>query len=110
MKLFGGGRPDHPMADAREARRLLEELPAQDPAKALEELAHWHESLSHAEGFGPAQRIELLLMVDEAAQPRARKLTRDYLGQALGSRFQETRLWTALHEYWRQAGLAFARG
>jgi len=109
MKLFGGGRPDHPMADAREARRLLEELPAQDPARALEELANWHESLSHAEGFPPGQRVELLLMVDEAAQPRARKLTRDYLAQALGSRFQETRMWTVLHEYWRQAALALAR-
>ena len=110
MKLFGGGKPDHPMADARDARRILEELPAQDALKALDELAHWHESLSLAEGFAPAQRIELLLLVDDAAQPRARKLTRDYLGQALGSRFQENRLWTALHEYWRQAGLAFARG
>lgn len=110
MKLFGGGKPDHPMADAKDARRILEQLPAQDAAKALDELAHWHESLSLAEGFAPAQRIELLVLVDDAAQPRARKLTRDYLGQALGSRFQENRLWTALHEYWRQAGLAFARG
>jgi hypothetical protein len=110
MKLFGGGKPDHPMADAKDARRMLEELPAQDAAKALDELAHWHESLSLAEGFGPAQRIELLLLVDDAAQPRVRKLTRDYLAQAPGSRFQENRLWTALHEYWRQAGLAFARG
>ncbi|HEX9184655.1 MAG TPA: hypothetical protein VF876_15470 [Burkholderiales bacterium] len=110
MKLFGGGKPDHPMADAKDARRILEQLPAQDAVKALDELAHWHESLSLAEGFAPAQRIELLVLVDDAAQPRARKLTRDYLGQALGSRFQENRLWTALHEYWRQAGLAFARG
>jgi hypothetical protein len=109
MKLFGGGKPDHPMTDAKEARRILEELPAQDPVKALEEMAHWHESLSLAEGFRPEQRIELLLLVDDAAQARVRKLARDYLSQALGSRFQENRLWTALHEYWRQAGLALAR-
>ncbi len=109
MKLFGGGKPDHPMTDAKEARRILEELPAQDPVRALEELAHWHESLSLAEGFRPEQRIELLLLVDDAAQARVRKLTREYLSQALGSRFQENRLWTALHEYWRQAALALAR-
>jgi hypothetical protein len=109
MKLFGGGKPDHPMADAKDARRILEELPAQDAVKALDELAHWHESLSLAEGFRPEQRGELLLLVDDAAQPRARKLTRDYLAQAAGSRFQENRLWTALHEYWRQAALALAR-
>ena len=110
MKLFGGGKPDHPMTDAKEARRILEELPAQDAVKALEELAHWHESLSLAGGFRPEQRIELVLLVDAAAQARVRKLTLDYLSQALGSRFQENRLWTALHEYWRQAALAMARG
>jgi len=109
MKLFGGGKPDHPMTDAKEARRILGELPAQDAVRALEELAHWHESLSLAEGFRPEQRIELLLRVDDAAQARVCKLTRDYLTQALGSRFQENRLWTALHEYWRQAALALAR-
>jgi len=109
MKLFGGGKPDHPMTDAKEARRILGELPAQDAVRALEELAHWHESLSLAEGFRPEERIELLLLVDDAAQPRVRKLTRDYLAQAPTSRFQENRLWTALHEYWRQAGLALAR-
>lgn len=109
MKLFGGGKPDHPMTNAREARRILEELPAQDAVKALEELAHWHESLSLAEGFRPEQRVELLLLVDDAAQARVRKLTRDYLAQAPGSRFLENRLWTAVHEYWRQAALALAR-
>jgi hypothetical protein len=109
MKLFGGGKPDHPMADARDARRILEELPGQDAVKALDELAHWHESLALAEGFRPEQRIERLLLVDEAAQPRVRKLTREYLAQALGSRFQENRLWTGVHEYWRQSCLALAR-
>ena len=28
MKLFGGGKPDHPLADPKEAKRLLEALPA----------------------------------------------------------------------------------
>ena len=109
IKLFGSGRPDHPMADAREAKRILDELPPQDPYKALEELGHWHESLSLAEGFRPEQRIQLLLQIDAAAQGRVNKLTRDYLSPARLSRVQENRLWTAAHGYWRQAGLAFAR-
>jgi hypothetical protein len=50
MKLFGAGKPDHPMAERKDAARLLGELPAQD-LKALEELAHWHESVGAAEGF-----------------------------------------------------------
>jgi hypothetical protein len=108
LKLFGGGRPDHPMADPREARRILAELPAQDPFKALEELAHWHESIGAAEGFRLENRIALLVQVDDAAQPRARKLARDYCAAARPSRVQENRLWTHCHEYWRQAGIAYA--
>ena len=30
LKLFGGGKSDHPMANAKEARRILDELATQD--------------------------------------------------------------------------------
>jgi hypothetical protein len=107
LKLFGAGA-DHPMRNPKEARRILEGLPADD-VKALEELAHWHESVSVVEGFKPPERAALVLQIDDAAQPRARKLSREYCGAARPSRYQENRLWTHLHEYWKQAGLAFGR-
>jgi hypothetical protein len=109
MKLFGGGKPDHPLADPKEAKRLLEALPANDPVKALDELMHWIESVAAADGFKPEVRIQLLLLLDDAAQQRVRKLSKDYFGDARPSRFQENRLWTALHGYWKQAGYAYAR-
>lgn len=109
MKLFGGGKPDHPMADLKEARRLLEELPTQDSFKATEELAHWLESVSTVEGFKPEHRLQLLLLIDETAQAPVRKLAREYLATARPSKFQENRLWGAMHEYWKQAGFAFVR-
>jgi hypothetical protein len=109
LKLFGGGKSDHPMADPREARRILEQLPAQDPFKALEELAHWHESVGAAGGFRLESRIGLVFAIDDAAQPRVRKLAKDYFAAVRPSRFQENRLWTHCHEYFRQAGAAFAR-
>jgi hypothetical protein len=105
MKLFGGGRPDHPMADRKQARRILDELPAQEP-KALEELAHWHETLGAAEGFKPEERAQLLAMIDDAAQPRLKKLAREYLGAA---KVQQNLLWARSHDYWRQAAQAYAR-
>ena len=108
LKLFGGGGPDHPMADPKEARRILEALPAQE-LKALEELATWHESVSSAPGFKPADRMQLLAQVDDAAQPRLRKLARDYFAAKRPSRYQENLMWSQLHEYWRQAGQAWAR-
>ena len=109
MKLFGGGKPDHPLADPKEAKRLLEALPGNDPVKALEELTHWMDSVAAAEGFKPEVRVQLLLMLDDASQPRVRKLAKDYFGTARPSRFQENRLWTALHGFWKQAGYSYAR-
>ena len=108
IKLFGGGKPDHPMAELKEAKRLLDDLPAQDNFKALEELSHWLESVSITEGFKPEYRAQLLLMIDDSAQPRVRKLAREYLATQRPSKFQENRLWGAIHEFWNQAGLAYA--
>ena len=107
LKLFGAGA-DHPMRNPKEARRILDSLPPDD-VKALEELAHWHESVSVVEGFKPPERAALLISIDDAAHPRTRKLAREYCGAARPSRYQENRLWTQLHEYWKQAGLAFGR-
>lgn len=109
MKLFGGGKPDHPLADPKEAKRLLEALPGNDNVKALDELTHWIESVVTAEGFKPDARIQLVLMLDDAAQPRVRKLAKDYFGTARPSRFNENRLWTVLHGFWKQAAYAHAR-
>lgn len=107
LKFFGAGGHDHPMADPREARRILDELPTRD-GEALDELAHWHESLAGVEGFTPERRFQLAAQIDEAAQPRLRKLAREYLAAAKPSRFQEAKMWGRLHEYYRQAAEAYA--
>ena len=109
LKLFGLGKPDHPLADPREAKRILDALPEDDPYKALEELVHWLGSVSAAEGFRPQDRIQLLLQVDDAAQPLLRRLARDYSGATRPSRFTENRIWSTVHGTWKAAGLAYAR-
>ena len=108
MKLFGSSKPDHPLADPKEAKRLLDALPADD-VKALDEIMHWIESVAAIEGFKPDARIQLLFTLDDAAQARVRKLSKDYFTTGRPSRYQENRLWTALHGFWRQAGHAYAR-
>jgi hypothetical protein len=108
MKLFGGGKSDHPMADAGEARKILDFLPAADPFKALEDLNHWLESVRTWEGFRPEHRAQLAQMVDEAAQPHLRKLQRDYLSSPRPTKFQESRLGAAIREWYRQSAIAFA--
>ena len=109
MKLFGDGKPDHPLADPKEAKRILDALPANDPAKAVDELMHWLESVSAAEGFKLEARVQLLFSLDDAAQLRLRKLSKDYFATSRPSRFQENRLWTVLHGFCKQAGFSYAR-
>lgn len=108
IKLFGG-KVDHPLADPKEAKRTLDALPADDPYKALEELSHWLDSVAVAEGFKPADRLLLLNLIDDTAQPRVRKLARDYAAATRPSRYTENRIWGSMHGYWKAAGMAYAR-
>jgi len=109
LKLFGGGKSDHPMANAKEARRIFEELAAGDAFKALQETSDWLDSVSNDAGFRLDERFALLASLDDAGQARVRKLARDYFAAERPSRFQENRMWTALHDFWQHAGRAFAR-
>ncbi len=108
ISLFGSKKPDHPMADIKEARTLLEELPTNDALKSADELAHWLESVMAEEGFKPEYRVQLIQLLDETAQIHVRKLARDYMASPRLAKFQEIRLWKAIYEYWRQAALAYA--
>src|SRR5689334_3444606 len=101
LKLFGS-KPDHPMAGLREARNIVQTASGQDGFKALEELSHWMDSVRGVDGFKPDHRAQLLILIDDAAQPHLRKLQRDYLSTVRLSRFQEQRLWNALHGYYKQ--------
>jgi len=107
LRIFGGARSDHPMADLKEAQRLLRELPAGDAMRALDEINHWFESVRTEAAFRADHRAALALAIDEAAQTPARKLAREYLSTPRLSKQQENRLWTAMHEFWRGATLAF---
>lgn len=107
FKLFGGSKSGHPMADLKEARRILDEVPANDGFQALDELGHWHESVRTAEGMKPDMQAQVALLIDEAAQNHLRKLARDYFSATRLSRAQESRLWTAIHTYWNHAAQGF---
>lgn len=108
ISLFGSSKPDHPMADIREARKLLAELPAGDAVKCVDELTHWLQSVMAEEHFRPDYRAQLVQLLDEAAQSHVRKLAREYMLSPRLAKIQEIRLWKAIFEYWRQAALAYA--
>lgn len=97
----------HPLADAKEARRVLTELSVRDAAPALDEVSGWLESVAADEILKLSDRLALVFQLDEAAQAHARKLGRDYLTSPRLGRQQEYKLWQANHDFWEQLGSAY---
>jgi hypothetical protein len=104
MALFGGSKPDHPMADPKQARALMAEFPVHDPAKALEEVTFWLDSVSRTDGFKLDYRYDLYDALDQAAKNHQRKLAHDYLVTERQEKFREHRLWSTLYEFWKLLG------
>lgn len=111
--LFGK-KSDHPLADIKSVQSLLDDLPKDDALKSLAELSDWIESLSEQGEFRSDHQLAVLGLLDETAQPHARKLARDYFAPGELSKFQENRLWQALDNFYRHAangyGALFDRG
>lgn len=102
-----GGKPDHPMAQLRETRRILAELESRDAFGALEEITHWIRSVAETEGFGAGERLQRYCLLDEAAQSRERRVARDFLAVAGTGPFQEHRLGSLLAAFWSTLAQAY---
>ena len=104
------GTSHHPMSDAREAARLLEDLPVANPAKAVAEAAAWLESIELETGFTVAHRLRIVGMIDEAANRSLKQLTLDYVGARAGVAAGRADSWRALTEYLEKLASAYAQG
>lgn len=107
MLGFFSNKTVHPLADAREAKRILAEIANREPVAAVEDAGAWLESLAADDGFKLGQRLDLIFKLDEAAVVQARRLARDYPAQTGASRAQEARHWQAGHGYWQQLAGAY---
>lgn len=90
-KIFGK-RCDHPMADIKSAQALLNELPRNDALKSIMELTDWIESVASREDFKLTDQFAVLSLLDETAQPYARKLACEYFTLPDMHTFQGNRL------------------
>lgn len=102
-------KSDHPLADAKEAKRIFEDLATREPVPALDEVSGWLESVAADERLKLSERLALLFQLDEAAQPHARKLGREYLGSPRLGRQQEFKLWQTHYGFWVQLAAAYER-
>lgn len=108
MNLFSS-RPDHPLGDPKEFKRILSEVPLDNAYKAVDEIHGWLESLRSAEGFRVDHYFDVICQLDDAAQPHVRRLSRDYLNSPRLSKSEERRLWTMSVNYWAEVAGLYAR-
>jgi len=85
LDLFRGlaferrARPDHPIGDEAQARKMVQALPGHDPSAALAELTHWAVSMNEESSFTPDLRARILMEIDLAAHPFWRSLGVEFL-------------------------------
>ena len=108
LNLFST-RPDHPLGDAKELKRVLVELPLDNSFRAVDEVYGWFESLQVADDFRVDHLFDVVRQLDDAAQPFIRRLSRDYLLAPRLSRSEERRLWSMCFNYWGEVSLLYAR-
>ena len=107
FKLFGE-KPDHPMHDVAEAKKLLAELPQDDPFKALDEITSWLTSVKDTSGFRPEHRIGVIMLLDETGQPFHAELLRQYMAAPHLQDFQGLHLWQGMHGFAKALAEAYA--
>lgn len=107
LNIFDG-KPDHPMFDVKEARKLLADLPKGDAFKALEEITSWLTSVKDTSGFRPEIRTEIIMLLDETGQPLHAELLRLYLGAPHLQDFQGLHQWQGMHGFMRTLAEAYA--
>jgi hypothetical protein len=107
LSVIFGKKSDHPLADIKSAQALLENLPKNDAYKSLMELTDLVESVTEQVEFKIDHQFAVLRMIDEAALPYTRKLSREYFTPFEINKFQENRLWTLLGNYYRHAANAY---
>ena len=95
------------MADIKSAQRLLQDVPKNDPLKAVQEITDWIESVRDQADFRADQLFEVLNLLDEAARPHSRKLVRDYFSPHVLTKFQENRTWMVLNEFFSHTEQAY---
>ena len=103
-----GKKADHPMHDVEAARKLLQDLPA-DQGKALEEVSSWLETITAAEGYAPDDRIGVVKLVDETGQEYESIVLESFLRKAGLKEFDRLKLWHTLVGFWERLSAAYRR-
>jgi len=108
-RLAAGKKVDHPLADPREMRRIVDQISGDDTLRAIDEVAGWLESLDGVAGFPEDHLYDAVSRLDDAAQPHLRRLERNYLHTQNLSRTEGKRIWTTSHGLWTLLAATYER-
>jgi len=110
--MFGwlkwGKRVD-PMADPDQLRESIAGLPANDPARALERIAGWLDTITQTRSIEAEPRWTAVDLLDQAAVMRRRKLAQDYLTTPRLEKAEAVRMWGASFGFWKALAAAYLR-
>ncbi|MEI7457171.1 MAG: hypothetical protein WCK93_10660 [Nitrosomonadales bacterium] len=98
---------DHPLADIKAVHALIEKLPKKDAYQSLMELSEWVESVADNTDFKLDHQYAVLRLLDEAVQPFAQRLARDYFTIQESNKYYENRLWLVLGNLYRHTTRAY---
>lgn len=107
--VFASQSGKHPLADARELRRIISELPRDNAFKALDEIVGWLESLWASDEISPDRLFEAVRQLDEAAQSFLKRLAKEYLHTPRLPRSEEKRLWSINFGFWELLAKVYER-
>ncbi|MFL6582254.1 MAG: hypothetical protein ACJ8G2_16045 [Burkholderiales bacterium] len=108
LNWIKGSDSEHPLADDKSAREFIAELPPLDPYKSLQELCYWLEMLDSEDQIKLPRLLEIVDLVDQAANSHQRKLSQEYLSSSARlQKFQEIRIWSAVSALWKALANAY---
>lgn len=107
LNWLAGRKIDHPMADMKKARAMVEGLPRGDSVRALEDAASWLGAINREPGFKLDYRLELLELIDRGLKAHWHAVAPEYLDAPRLQKLYESRLWHAFFGYWRALGDAY---
>ena len=101
LSWLKGDKVDHPLADAKHAKKVINSFPANDPWQTLEDANYWLDSINTTEGFKLEQRFELIDALDVATRKAQQKLLDAYNALSENDKVQEKRIWKTVTDFWR---------
>ena len=102
-----GDKVDHPLANARHAKKVIDSLPVNDPWQSLEDANYWLNSINATPGFKLEKRFELIDALDLATRKAQDTLLNTYNVLRESDRIQEKRISKTVNEFWQALGAGY---